>query len=418
MHTYIIVGGKEHMKKIFATIFLVVLMLLLPINTATISNNIYDLQINSTNSADSPELFITKEQYTSLDAFIENNFEGELKQEAKNIVNNVTTYDTEEKHYKVIMNNLMDAVEEHGYYKIISESEFADVDTKPELRQLLNEKWNFSARPLGNLINRIIDLIKNRLGWLYEIFYQGGSLFVEGVDLAKDFIDSFQDVNIAILFASAVNLVVYIPIYYFLESVKDLFNLDFEGFLQKMQDFTGAFTSDLYTISETLEDILSLFGDLFESFRNYVSDISDFLGWIDTDNPWEDQITIKGKAINLLGQPIANATVSCRGIEATTSSTGYYEFKVNSTSNSNDSFPSNSLYGFHNCTITISKDGKTLKQTPTKLSYVVSGGQIYWPFMITRLSEIILELLELLIERINIFLETYGFSVIILPGLE
>ncbi len=401
------------MKKIAVSIFLVIIMLLLPISTATISAKNYDLQINSTGEEEEPELFITKSQYSTLGTFIENNFEGDLKQEATDIVENVTSYDSKEKHYKVLMNNLITAVEEHSYYKIITESEFADVDSKSELNQLLENKWNFSARPLGQLINELINLIKNRLGWLYELFFQGGTLFVEGVALAKEFINRFQDVNIAILFASAVNLVVYIPIEYFTESVKDLFNLDLDSFLLRIQELTGTFTSDLYVITQTLDDVLSLFGDLFQSFRNYLSEIIDFLGWIDNDDPWEEQITVKGTAKNLFGQPIAGATVTCRGVETTTDSNGYYEFKVN-TSSSNDSIPSNSLYGLHNCTITISKDGETLKKTPVRLSYVVSGGEIYWPFFITKLDEVILEIILILVEKINILLESYGFSPIII----
>jgi len=415
MLTYInIVGGKEHMKKILVTFFLVLIMLLLPISNATISANTYELQINSTGEEDSPELFITKSQYSTLNTFIDNNFEGDLKQEATDIVENVTSYNSEEKHYKIIMNNLITAVEEHGYYKIITESEFADVDSKSELNQLIDNKWNFSSRPLGILINELINLIKNRLGWLYELFYQGGTLFVEGVSLAKDFINSFQDVNIAILFASAVNLVVYIPIEYFSESVKDLFNLDIASFLQRIQELTGTFTSDLYVITQTLEDILSLFGNLFQSFLDYLSEVVDFLGWIDNEDPWEQKITVKGTAKNLFGQPIAGATVTCRGVETITDSEGYYEFEVNVSDDYNDSIPTNSLYGLHNCQINISKDGETLKQTPIKLSYVVSGGEIYWPFLITRLNEIILELIEILVEKINIILEKYGFPPIVI----
>ena len=405
------------MKKVFITFFLVALMLLLPINTAIKTDYASNVKIDSETDEESPQLFITKSQYATLDSFIENNFEGEVKQEAISIVDNVTSYDPEERHYKINMSFLIDAVDEHGYYKVISESELADVGSKSELNQLINERWNFSARPLGILINEIINLIKNRLGWLYELFYQGGSLFVEGVGLAKDFIDRIQDVNIAILFTAAVNLVVYVPIYYFSESVKDLFNLDLEGFLFKIQEFTGTFTSDLYSIAQTLEDMLSLLGNLFKPFQNYVSDISDFLGWIDTEDPWNNQITVKGTATNLIGQPIVGANVTCRGVETTTDNNGYYEFKVNASNNSNDSFPPNSIYGLHNCTITISKDGEVLKQTPTKLSYAVSGGQIYWPFLITNINEALLELIEFIIEKINILLELFGLPPINLYNL-
>jgi len=152
------------MKKIFVVFFLAAILLTLPVNTAVISTDVYSIENISEKDKDSPELFITQAQYAKLDTFIQASFQGEVKQEAINIVKNVTIYDSEEKHYKINMNNLIQAVKEHSYYKIISESELAEVDTKSKLNQLINDRWNFSARPLGKLINEIINLIK--IGWV------------------------------------------------------------------------------------------------------------------------------------------------------------------------------------------------------------------------------------------------------------
>jgi hypothetical protein len=69
----------------------------------------------------------------------------------------------------------------------------------------------------------------------------------------------------------------------------------------------------------------------------------------------------------------------------------------------------------HKCVITVSKDGKVLKETPGILSYCFSGGKISWPFVIikgkskdTSLRTILLEKLNNILERIHMLLPNFS----------
>ena len=354
-----------------------------------------------------PELFLTQDEYNYLSSFIESHFEGIVEEQAKNIVKNITVYNSEEGYYKLKINNLIKAIETYSYYKIIPDDELKNVSDRYELKQLINAHWDFSGKVFGNLINEIINLIKLRLGWFYRLFSDGGSLFVEGVNLAIAFIDEIQNLEIAKLFTYVVNLIVYIPIYYFSESIKNLFNLNLSGFNQKIDEFINLFSENLTALIQIVEDILITLGEKFQTLVNYISDIGDFVSWLANGDPWEQQITVKGIAFNLFGKPIDGATVICKGISTITNSTGEFEFKVNSSNNSIDSIPPNSWYGIHNCVITISIDGEVLKQTPTKLSYVFSGGEISWPFIILKVKNKVMPFKSVLLEKINIILDRF-----------
>lgn len=394
------------MKKIFIACFLTAVMLLLPFHAIVKSSDLSkDIDNLSICDEETPELFMTKEQFNLLNSYVEKNFEEENEQQAKDIVNDIVVYNEEEGHYTIDTNNLIDAVNLHSYYKVIPNDYLINVNSKSELNQLINQHWDFSTKIFGQLINEIVNIIKPRLGWMYQLFYQGGSLFVEGVNLAIDLINQIQNLNIAILFTSVVNLIVYIPIYYFSESVKDLFNLNVEGFLDKIEQFTEAFTIELYSLIETVEIILEALGQVFKPFLNYISSVGDFASWIVNDDPWNNQITVKGVATNLFGMPLASATVTCRGKNTTTDSNGRFEFKIDPSTSSEDSIPSKNLYGIHNCSITISKDGTILKRTPAKLSYVFSGGEISWSFFVAKTRNIQNPLRLILIEKLNIILE-------------
>ncbi len=398
------------MKKKIFVYFLATVLLLLPFNAVATSINLPNTDSLSMCSQDPPELVMTKEQFNFLTSYIEKNFEEENKQQAKDIVNNIVIYNSEEGRYKIDTNNLTEAINFYSYYKVIPNDQLLNVNSKSELKQLINEHWDFSNKIFGKLINEIINIVKPKLGWMYELFYQGGTLFVEGVNLSIGFINQIANLNIAILFTSFVNLIVYIPIYYFSESVKDLFNLNIEGFLTKIQQFTTAFTTELYALIQTVEIILEAFGQTFKNLLSYTSSVGAFVNWIINDDPWKNQITVKGVATNLFGIPLAGATVTCRGINTTTDSNGRFEFTIDPSANSEDSLPSKSWYGLHNCSITISKDGEVLKRTPVKLSYVFSGGEIRWSFFVIKTRNIQTPLRAILLEKLNSILERiYSF---------
>jgi hypothetical protein len=361
---------------------------------------------------ETPVIYITEQENIILYQYVEENFQGEEYTEANGILNDILSYDSEYQLYNIDINKLADALDVYSYYQPIPEETLESVASKSELLNLINDYWDITDYPFGELIKKIIDLIKPRLGWIYELFSEGGALFVEGVSLAIDFINQIQNLNIAIIFASIINLIVSIPFLYFSESIRALFNLDFDGFINTITEFTGAFTTELSNLIDLIEALLEQLGAAFQPILDYVSDVGDFVDWLTApQKPWEQEIIVSGTAITILGLPMDNADVTCRGLSSKTDSNGNFEFTVEPSDNADDSFPANSWFGLHNCVITISKNGEVLKQTPVKLSYVFSGGEIVWPFVIFKgkpkdfnIRENILEKLNALIEKIqNLF---------------
>ena len=388
------------MKRIIIACFLTIILLIVPFTTvARTIDTSKTKKFSSFYVVEPPELFLTIDEYYILSSYIEFNFEGATKEQAKTISQDITIFDSEEMHYKINTNNLTNAIEEYSSYKIIADDELTKIQSKSELMQLINEHWDFSGKIFGNLINKIMELLRPRLGWTYTLFSEGGALFVQGVNLAKVFIDNIQNLNIALLFTTVVNLIVYIPIYYFTESIRDLFDLDLNAFNQQIDEFLGVFTNNLTALIQIVEGLLIALGEPFHSLTTYVSDVGDFIGWIANEDPWKQPIKIKGSVMNLLGTPVSGVMITCRGLSTTTDNSGYFEFNVNPSNGTEDSIPSNSWYGVHNCSMTISKDGTILKQTPTKLSYVFSGGEISWPFVTAKGKNTAIFIRNLFIER-------------------
>ena len=395
------------MKKIIVAFFVAFIMLMIPVtvNSVTIEMKNKSGIDNEENEVE-PQMYITTSQRGELILFIDINFEGEDKVEANAILDDILTYDSEYEVYDVEVDPLVDAVEEYSYYHIIPQEDIDNAGSITELRQLIIDFWTFVQYPFAELIEKIIDIIKDRVGWLYELFSEGGALFIQGVDLAKNFILNIQNLNIAKLFASAINLLVSIPILYFSESIKTLFNLDVDGFIDTIEEFTGAFTTNLSTLITDVEEFLILFGETFQPLINYLSDIGDFVDWLTIEPyPWQQEIQVSGSVNYLLGgDPLSGVQVSCRGETVTTGSNGGFSFNVAPSDTSQDSIPKENWYGLHSCIISVSRNGEQIKQTPKILSYVCSGGKIEWPFLVVKSRSVEKNYFSLLQERINNFL--------------
>ena len=285
-----------------------------------------------------------------------------------------------------------------------------NIQSKAELLDLIDEYWGASDSPFKGLIEKIIDIIKPRLGWMFDLVSYGGTLFVNGINLVIDFIGLIQNLERAIIFTAMFNLIVTIPLYFFAETIRTLFNLDIEGFFEIIEDFTGVFTTQLSDLVDFIEDVLEPLGPLFDDIKDYVAQISDFVDWLtDPIKPWQGEITVSGVAKTFLGVPYTGAEVTCRGETVVTDSQGRFEFTVQPSDDANDSKPENSWYGVHNCVITISKDGVVKKQTPIILSYVFSGGEITWPFFIIKVRSRDTNLRTIFAERLNLFLQRFQF---------
>ena len=397
-------GGNESMKKVVIACLLAILMLMIPVTANAVTIDLDKKDKMMLFNEEEPKIFITKEQKNTLVNYVEDNFEGEEITQANEIIDSIFTYDPEYEIFNVNVDTLVQAVDDYAYYHIIPQDTIDNVQSKAELNQLIATTWDFSNYPFADLMNKIIELIKGRLGWLYELFSLSSGLFVDGVDLAKDFIYVLQNLNVAILVATVVNLLVTIPVYYFAQSLKKLFNLDLEGFVDIISEFVETFTGDLSNLIDIVEDILILLGEFFEPLLEYIRQVGDFIDWITAPvRPWEKEIELSGTATNLFGNPIVGAEVSCNGETVVTDSNGKYEFSVQPTGASADSIPPNNYYGLHTCIITISRNGKEIKNTPKLLSYVCSGGSISWSFFIIKGKS--LDTNTLFQQRIEVFMD-------------
>jgi len=350
------------MKKVVIACFFAILMLLVPVSTVGRTvNNHSGKNILSVND-DPPIIYITEEEYGILDLYVENNFEDPDYTLAKTILADVANYDSEYEKYIIDVNELADKLDIYSYNEPIPEEYLTEqyIENHDHLIGLINDYWLSSPSPIGDFIKKIIEILQPRLGWMYELVYRGGVLFVDGVNLAVDFITGLQNLNWAITFAILFNLVVSIPLTYFSDSLRALFNSGFQGFIDKIDEFAGAFTDELDNFVSAVQDILDIFGDLFNDLKGYVADIADFIDWIRGDNsyekpPWEKEMTVKGTVKTFSGGSYAGLDVFCRGVTVVTDSSGGFEFKVTPSSNAADSKPEGSWYGLHNCMITISK---------------------------------------------------------------
>jgi len=400
------------MKKIIIAFFLTVMLLMVPVSTVGKTVNIPSEKIFLNADDESPVIYITVEELLVLNLFIDQNFEGDLKIQAEAILEEIISYDQEYRLYIIDVDELADALDVYGFKQPIPDHllNSQNIQTKAELLDLIDEYWGASDSPFKGLIEKIIDIIKPRLGWMYDLVFYGGTLFVNGINLAIDFIELIQNLEIAIIFATMFNLIVSIPLYYFSQTIRTLFNLDVEGFFEIIEEFTGAFTTQLSDLVDLIEAVLELLGPVFDDIKDYVAQISDFVDWLTNPvKPWQGEITVSGVAKTFLGAPYTGAEVTCRGVTVVTDSQGRFEFTVQPSNDAEDSKPENSWYGVHNCVITVSKDGVVKKQTPVKLSYVFSGGEITWPFFIIKVRSRDTTLRTIFAERLNLFLQRFQF---------
>jgi len=399
------------MKKIIIAIFLAVMLLMVPVSTVCkTANNPVDKNI--LNNDDPPVIYINEQELLVLNQFIDQNFDGELKTQAEEILDSMLSFNQEHRLYIVDVDELADALDIYGFKQPIPDHllNSQNIQSKAELLDLIDEYWGTSDSPFKGLIEKIIDIIKPRLGWMFDLVFYGGTLFINGINLAIDFIELIQNLEIAIIFAIMFNLIVSIPLYYFSQTIRTLFNLDIEGFFEIIEEFTGVFTTEFSELVDFIEAVLEPLGSAFDDIKDYVAQIGDFVDWLTAPiKPWQNEITVSGVAKTVLGAPYADVEVTCRGVTVVTDSQGRFEFTVQPSDDANDSKPENSWYGVHNCVITVSKNGEVKKQTPVIFSYVFSGGEITWPFFILKVRSRDTNLRTIFAERLNLFLQRFQF---------
>jgi hypothetical protein len=385
------------MRKVLIACFLVSLMLLLPITSSVGTVNI------TTTDTEMPQFYITDQGRVIINNFIDANFEGESWEIAHTIADDIIAEDLE-----VDIVTLADYIQEYSP-EPIPEEELQAVTSIEELNLLLEEYWNiidgeFIRDLFGQLIDKIIELIKDRLGWIYEFLDRSITLITDGVELVYDYIQP-TILLISLLIVEVVNQILSIP-NFISDLIKDLFAGEYNQFVDDIVTFTEDFAGDF---SLLLQEIINFINN--QQLKDYLTDIQNYVNWLGA-KPWEDPIHVTG-SVTLNAIALQGGTITCRGQTGTTDGNGQFSFYVDPNPSA-DSFPPNVYYGLHNCEITVSKNGEDLKQTPRLLSYCFSGGEITWPFFIIKgkskeisLRSLILEKLNRLIEIIQSFLPNF-----------
>lgn len=389
------------MKKILIIVFLASILLLAPMTTA-----VNKVEISDKNSNDEvPEIHITNDDRGKINLFIENNFQGEDKNQAYSIRDEIIKPTEKEDEFNIDLIALADAIQEYGFQEIPEEelNETYDIAQQQGLQaacdylnSLIQEYWHIINGELikdlfGQLVDKIIELIINRLGWLYEFFDRSVNLFVDGVNLVVDYIKPIL-VIIVVSVVKVINDLLAIP-QLFSNLIKLLFEQEFQQFIDTTIAFTTEFADDLVAL---VEEIKSLVTD--QTILNYLDDVEKYFTWLD-GAPWTENIEVSG-VVKKNFAVFAGATVTCRGQSTITDSNGRYSMSVEVIP-SNDSFPPNVYYGMHNCQITVSYNGNIWKQTPRILSYCFSGGEIVWPFFVVKIKPKYINLREIMMERFN-----------------
>jgi len=351
------------MRKVFLASLLAVIMLMVPVTSASQTTNISYVKNITTAGLDTPQIFITEAERFQIDLFIEENFEGEDKQKAYDIVNEIISYDLQ-----VDVVELAEAWVLYGYEKIPQE-EIDNAPTTEALEALIMAYWLLNI--FADLLMFVTTIIAGRLGWMYYFINEGMNLFVQGVGIVIDFL--YITLNSLKALISTLNQVLTIP-QVFAEALDELFNHEYAAFLNTIGSFLSGFALNFVDLVLGLIALLANFAEIV----NYLAyGILPFFGWLDTD-PWTGQIRILGIVRENIFFPVVGATVTCKGETAVTDENGEFDFLVDPQPDGN-SFPPDEFFGMHRCTITVEKDGQILKESTGILSYVFSSGYIYCP---------------------------------------
>ncbi len=385
------------MKKIIATIFLTILMLTLPVLSAYQTANISVKKSFYMSNEELPEFYITSEQNNILNNYIETNFEDDEKQIAQNIVNNIINDD-----FKVDLINLSNYLEIY-IYTPINETELTSVSSMDDLDALILEYWGidengFIQNLFGSMLIKIVEFIKDRLGWIYDLFDKSISLFYNSITLLVNTVKPLGLI-ITVTFVAVINNILSAPKVFY-EAIKELFQLESNDFIDTLTTFSDNFAANL---SKLIDDLLALINN--QEIKDYLNQLQAYFDWLD-EKHWKDNILISGSVKTILGEAWKNINVTCKGQTTKTDSNGDFSFYVDPNPDE-DSFPEYEYYGMHNCQITVSNGDKVLKQTPTILSYAFSGGEINWQFIIPKVKNKEFTFRFFQLDRLNVLIDRY-----------
>lgn len=332
------------LKEKFLAVFVTILFLYVPIAQAVSCDEGNKFNENIDNFS-TFKVKLTEKQVQLLNDFIENLPSIIDKNIAKSIVNQVLSNNEE-----------LDVVR---FGKILRAYGYENISHYQETTNIVDDLLNF-----------IMQLINERLGWVYDLLQKTS-------DIISDTQQLWNDKSLPKEILNELKLLI--------EKLRELQNLTtflIEGkYWQFLKAWSpGIIIQDITIIIQYIEQLANDFGILMGDIANFISDTGNFIKWF-AEKPWEKPIHIYGRVMKLT-TGLSNVTICCKGIMNVTDDEGYFSFFVNSTPD-NHSVPPNIYYGVHQCIIIAEKNG-TIKETPVELSYVFSDGSIYWIFMMNK----------------------------------
>ena len=295
------------------------------------------------------KILLTEEERNQLDEFVEAIKDDEVQDEVTCIVNYVVINE-----YELDLVAFGEIIERYGYEGIL----FDDMNSDP----------------IQDLLNLLIEIIMDRLGWVHEFLDKTTAIIEGGFSL-------LQNRNLPGELIEEITVVV--------NHVLELKDMMLELMKARWYQFFKKWSlriSIIQGIIESLDLVQSIalkYGLLSGSVLRFVNDVGDFLTWFSEEH-WKYPIHVYGRVLQGF-EGLADVTVTCRSSFIKTNEEGYFDFYVNLTPD-DDSIPPGEWFGMHKCIITVEKDG-IIKESPAELSYVFSDGGIYWLFIFSGKSK-------------------------------
>lgn len=331
------------MKKIIIVLFFSVLIFLTPISSSikTEYNDYGEQEIKA---------------FMSLKIKINDEFLNQIYQIVENIDNSFYRYKA-----RLIINKILN---EDGELNV---NIFFNILNNEGIKDYNNIKTTYDV--LDDLYNFIFGLIVERLGWVNDLSIKTSNIISDARNLWDDRTLPKEIKN------EIENIIVKF------NALKNLTNLLVEGkyllFFRNWSPFI--FIDNITSIIESIQLIINDAQNLFRDIQIFIYDVSDFISWFSSE-PWKDQIYVYGRVVEGING-VSNVTIGCMNITTQTDEYGNFSMYIPANP-SESSIPSNEYYGIHKCIITAKKNNIS-KMSIDVLSYVFSGGSIFWMFIIT-----------------------------------
>jgi hypothetical protein len=332
------------MKRISINIFLIILIVLVPL-ASSIESDYFRYREIDYNQNNPFKIQLTNDSIYEINELISRINDDTLRNNVYLVINQIITNEG-----ILLANRFFEIYSENGIIELYKNKETLD--------------------PLNELYDYILELIIERLGWLNDLF----EITSEIIDDARDL---WNDRTIPKDVRNEINNIINK-----MNELEYLLSLLAEGkYFRFFREWSPlVFINDTIAIVESLSQISNDLGILFGDIRDFINDVSDFISWL-RGEPWKDQIYVYGRVMKDIINGASNVTISCINTTTQTDENGNFSMFI-SPSPSEVSFPPNSYYGIHKCVINAEKDDIT-KSSPDELSYVFSGGSIFWTFILS-----------------------------------